>query len=472
MLGTTLRGRYKIIRNLGRGGFSETYVAEDLDLPGTPVCVVKRLKPYLNDPLAWQAAIRFFNKEAEALYKLGNHEQIPRLLAHFEENQEFYLVQEFVNGNDLSRELSSGKRWSEDEVIDFLHDVLEVLEFVHQQNVIHRDIKPANLIRRAADGKIVLIDFGAVKEINTLVVTPQGNTTLAIGTPGYMPSEQNSGHPKFSSDIYAIGMTAIQALTGMLSVQLPKDPNTHETIWRDRVQISPQLADVLDKMIRYDFRQRYQSTSEVLHAVNSLRKVKNKSDKKPTLYIGLGVGVAVVAIAVILLTRPEIKQIFVPGPSPEIVNSSEFETYENPEYRIKLEYPKNWTRQDLGSFGDVVTFLAPQTQNNSFQAELHIEVISLPSKMTLPEYTTSRINEIIQNLPGARIIDSRPTKLADLPAHEVVYSGKEGQIMLTRKAIWMLKDRQAYILTYTAQESQYEEFLSTAQKTIDSFEIN
>jgi serine/threonine-protein kinase len=475
MLGTTLRGRYKIVRNLGRGGFSETYLAEDRDLPGTPVCVVKRLKPYLNDPLAWQAAIKFFNKEAEALYKLGNHDQIPRLLAHFEENQEFYLVQEFINGNDLSRELSSGKRWSEEEVIDFLQDVLQILEFVHQQNVIHRDIKPANLIRRAADGKIFLIDFGAVKEINTLVVTPQGNTTLAIGTPGYMPSEQNSGHPKFSSDIYAIGMTAIQALTGMLSVQLPKDPNTHETIWRDRVQVSPQLADILDKMIRYDFRQRYQSTSEVLHAVSSLRKVKNKGDKKQILYIGLGVGAIVVAIAAIFLARPEVRQIVAPSPSPEVINNSEFEIYENIEYRLKLEYPKSWTRQDVGSFGDVVTFLAPQTQTdgpNSFRAELHLEVISLPDKMNLPEYTTSRINEIIQNLPGAKIIDSRPTKLANLPAHEVVYSGKEDELMLTRKAIWMLKDRQAYILTYTAPESQYEEFLSIAQKTIDSFEVN
>jgi serine/threonine-protein kinase len=471
MLGTTLRGRYKIIRNLGRGGFSETYLAEDRDLPGTPVCVVKRLKPYVNDPLAWQAAIRFFNKEAEALYKLGNHDRIPRLLAHFEENQDFYLVQEFVNGNDLSRELSSGKRWNEEEVIDFLQDVLKILEFVHQQNVIHRDIKPANLIRRAADGKIVLIDFGAVKEINTLLLTPQGNTTLAIGTPGYMPSEQNSGHPKFSSDIYAVGMTAIQALTGMLSVQLPKDPNTHETIWRDRVKISPQLGDILDKMIRYDFRQRYQSTSEVLQAVNGLRPV-NKNWLHPRILAVVG-GLFVAAIAIIFLALPAVREIFFPAPPSVPVSNSEFELYENSEYRIKMKYPKNWMRQDLGAFGDVVKFLAPQSSSsgpNSFQPELHLEIIPLSESMSLPDYTTSRINEIIQNLPEAKIIDSHPTKIANYPAHEVIYSGKEEEFTVTRKAIWMLKERKAYILTYAAEDSQYEKFLTPAQKTIDSFE--
>jgi eukaryotic-like serine/threonine-protein kinase len=205
MLGTMLRGRYKIIRKLGQGGFGETYLAEDMDLPRNPYCVVKRFKPQFTNPQALQQAMRLFDTEADVLYRLGNHEQIPRLMAHFEENQEFYLVQEYVQGDDLSTELKPGEQWSQEKVIIFLRDILKILEFVHQQNVIHRDIKPANLIRRTADGKLFLIDFGAVKEISTLMANNQGRT-VTVGTPGYMPSEQYNGQPQLCSDIYAVGM--------------------------------------------------------------------------------------------------------------------------------------------------------------------------------------------------------------------------------------------------------------------------
>jgi serine/threonine protein kinase len=158
--------------------------------------------------LALQAAKRLFNREAEVLYQLGNHNQIPRLFAHFEEEQEFYLVQEFIEGHELRQELPVGKKLSENFVIALLKEVLEILAFVHQQNVIHRDIKPSNLVRRKQDGKLVLIDFGAVKQFGTQVINSQGATsfTIAIGSPGYMPNEQIAGKPRFSSDIYAVGM--------------------------------------------------------------------------------------------------------------------------------------------------------------------------------------------------------------------------------------------------------------------------
>lgn len=164
MIGTILRGRYAILKQLGSGGFGETYIAEDRDLPGSPQCVVKRLQPQSHDPFVLQTAKRLFDTEAAVLYQLGSHDQIPRLMAHFEENQQFYLVQEFVDGRDLSQELFPGVRWNEAQVLAFLRDTLRILEFVHQQNVIHRDIKPANIIRRFSDNKLALIDFGAVKE--------------------------------------------------------------------------------------------------------------------------------------------------------------------------------------------------------------------------------------------------------------------------------------------------------------------
>ena len=281
MLGATLSGRYKIVKHLGGGGFGQTYLAEDLQLPGNPICVVKQLKPRSTDPFTLKTAKRLFDREAQVLYQLGHHEQIPRLLAHFEQEQEFYLVQEFIEGHDLRQELPSGKRFSEIQAIEFCQEILKILEFVHQQGVIHRDIKPSNLIRRKQDEKIVLIDFGAVKQVSVQGMDSDGQTslTVAIGSPGYMPNEQLSGRPQFCSDIYAVGMIAIQALTGVSPNQLPEDPKTSEILWRDQwlhdtlyqqVQASSALAEVLDKMVRYDYRQRYLTAAEALQALEQL----------------------------------------------------------------------------------------------------------------------------------------------------------------------------------------------------------
>src|ERR671932_616613 len=277
MLEKTLSGRYQIIQHIGGGGFGQTYLAEDLQLPSNPLCVVKQLKPKCTDPLALQTAKRFFDTEAQVLYKLGNHDQIPRLLAHFEQEQEFYLVQEFIDGHDLKQELPPGRRLTEAQVIVLCQDILKILEFVHQQHVIHRDIKPANIIRRKQDGKLVLIDFGAVKEVTTQTVNLSGNTsfTVAIGSPGYMPNEQLGGKPQLCSDIYAVGVLGIQALTGLSPTQLPQDLKSSEIIWRDKwhhntlpqqVRGNSELADVLDQMVRYDYRQRYQTATEALQA--------------------------------------------------------------------------------------------------------------------------------------------------------------------------------------------------------------
>ncbi|HEY9625149.1 MAG TPA: tetratricopeptide repeat protein [Crinalium sp.] len=271
MLGKTVGGRYQIIRYLGGGGFGQTYLAEDWHLPGRPQCVVKQLKPKVTDAKSLQTARRLFNREAEVLYTLGNHDQIPRLFAHFEESREFYLVQEFIEGDVLSRELKRGKILSEDQVVLILHDILTTLEFVHQQQVIHRDIKPSNLIRRKSDQKIVMIDFGAVKQIGMPSDDPeQTSITIAIGSMGYMPNEQLAGKPRVSSDVYAVGMVGIRALAGMYPAQLSEDPKTGEVRWRDKAHVSPELADILDTMVRYDFRHRYQSAADALKAISAL----------------------------------------------------------------------------------------------------------------------------------------------------------------------------------------------------------
>ena len=168
--------------------------------------------------------------------------KFPILQAYFIYKQDFYLVQDFIDGENLTK--SIGKRkWTEAEVIQLLKEILSVLVYVHDQRVIHRDIKPANLMRRYRDGKLILIDFGCVKQVKNTVITGSGKTilTVQVGTDGYMPSEQALGKPNFSSDLYAVGITAIQALTGLIPQKLPQARN--EIMWRDFTQVSDELAE-------------------------------------------------------------------------------------------------------------------------------------------------------------------------------------------------------------------------------------
>ncbi|MBD2339215.1 serine/threonine protein kinase [Calothrix sp. FACHB-156] len=310
----TLRNRFKIVQLLARGGSGDTYLAIDSDLPGKPFCVVKHFYPKHPHPAVLPIAKNLFNREAEILYQLGNnHKQIPTLLAHFHEDGDFYLVQEFIDGYDLTQEIVLGKPLSEDVVLNLLKDILEVLDFVHQHKIIHRDIKPQNIMRRNCDRKIVLIDFGSIKKVGN-----QGNTlTVSVGTPGYMPTEQAKGKPKLSSDIYAVGMIGIQALTGLKPEELPEDPDTGQLIWRNKAKVSDWLADVLDTMISERHNQRYQSAAAALQALIPDITLPNYSqlsvsDEQPDedsvqvyrkfiLLLGLGLGVITSVLLIALI---------------------------------------------------------------------------------------------------------------------------------------------------------------------------
>jgi CHASE2 domain-containing sensor protein/predicted Ser/Thr protein kinase len=264
-----LSGRYQISRVLGSGGFGSTYVAKDTQRPGNPTCVVKQLMPARRDTRFMEVARRLFDAEAEILLILGKHPQIPDLLAYFEEDNEFYLVEEYIKGNTLAKELSARDVQDEGYVIEMFKSVLQALNFVHEHRVIHRDIKPDNIIRNSLNNELVLIDFGAVKKMQP----PSNETelaTVAIGTRGYAAPEQLAGHPRLSSDIYALGMIGIQALTGIPPQALQINPDTGNVEWRQFVTVSDKLANILDKMVCYHFNERYQSASEVLEDLSKL----------------------------------------------------------------------------------------------------------------------------------------------------------------------------------------------------------
>lgn len=269
-----LGNRYLRERSLATGGFCETYLGRDTQRPGEPKCVIKRLRLDSHDPKVLTTARRLFATEAATLERLGRHDQIPLLLAYLEGEEEFYIIQDFIEGQALSQELGLDRPWAEMDVVWLLWELLTILDFVQNHKVIHRDIKPDNLIRRAADRKLVLIDFGAVKVLPSalsgqLHPTPP-SATVAVGTPGYMAPEQRWGQPNLTSDLYSIGVIAIEALTGQSPQLFPKIPNTNELDWQGQVTCSPELTEVLTRLLDVDWRKRFQSARLALKRLDTL----------------------------------------------------------------------------------------------------------------------------------------------------------------------------------------------------------
>jgi serine/threonine protein kinase, bacterial len=266
-----MRDRYRVLQALGQGGFGATFLAKDESLPGTPHCVIKQLRPATTSFHVLQMARDLFQREAKTLGKIGNHPQIPRLLDYFETNREFYLVQEYVSGSTLQQEVKRSGPFNEAGIKQFLSEILPLMQYVHSQQVIHRDLKPANMIRRSQDKKLVLIDFGAVKDqVSPILSTASEQTALtayAIGTPGYAPPEQMAMRPVYASDIYALGVTCLYLLTGKSPKDMAYDPATGELVWRNLVHVSDHFAEVLKKMLEVSVRHRYQNATEVLRAL-------------------------------------------------------------------------------------------------------------------------------------------------------------------------------------------------------------
>jgi serine/threonine-protein kinase len=264
-----LNNRYRVIRELGDGGFGKTYLAEDTQMPSLRCCVIKQLKPVNSNPQVDQLIQDRFAREAVVLEKLGdNSPQIPRLYAYFTEDNQFYLVQEWIEGITLTKQVQQFGHLSESSVREILKILLSVLDYVHTQGIVHRDIKPDNIILRASDGQPVLIDFGAVREIVTTELNSQGHGIMTLG---FMPPEQGAGRPVYSSDLYSLGLTAIYLLTGKKPQELLTDPTTAEIgqiVWQKQ-GVSPILADVLDRAIRFHPRDRFPTAKAMLEALGS-----------------------------------------------------------------------------------------------------------------------------------------------------------------------------------------------------------
>ncbi|NMG08698.1 serine/threonine-protein kinase [Brasilonema sp. UFV-L1] len=274
-----LVGRYLPKRLLGRGGFGAAFLARDRYTPGMRECVVKQFQPANNlSPTQLQLAQDLFEREAVVLEEIGHqHEQIPDLFAYFpvivpslqaeQQEQFFYLVQEYIDGQNLEEELTQKGKYSEQEALEILREILKVLKFVHEKGIIHRDIKPSNIMRHR-NGKLYLLDFGAVKQVTN---SPIGGSTASTGiySMGFAPPEQMSGGQVFpSTDLYALAVTVLMLLTGEVEITQLFDAYSNQWKWQSKVTVSQHFADVLDKMLLSAANQRYQSAQEVLDALD------------------------------------------------------------------------------------------------------------------------------------------------------------------------------------------------------------
>jgi serine/threonine protein kinase len=266
-----LKERYCAIKPIGQGGFGRTFLAVDEDKPSKPRCVIKQFYPQAQGTNTVQKAVELFTQEAIQLDELGKHPQIPELLAYFTQDDRQYLVQEFIDGQNLAQELAQRGAFSETQIRQLLNDLLPVLQFCHARQVIHRDIKPENIILRQSDRKLVLVDFGASKSATS---TALNRTGTSIGSPEYVAPEQIRGRAVFASDIYSLGATCINLLTGRSPFD-SYDINNDKWVWQQYLQtpVNNQLSRILDKMLESIPIRRYQTADEVLKDLNQYSPV-------------------------------------------------------------------------------------------------------------------------------------------------------------------------------------------------------
>jgi serine/threonine-protein kinase len=467
---------YKILGNLNQGSFGITYRAQNLQTKQE--CVIKKFQPKEENR---EKGLELFNREAEELKKI-EHNQIPSFFEYFTKDNEYYLVQEYIKGHDLTEEIKKGIN-NEKYVTRLIEDILEVLSFLHDKGLIHRDLKPSNIRRRETDDKIVLIDFGGVKEVD------QGPGTN-LTSESYSPIEQQKGTCYRSSDVYAVGIIAIQSLTGEShkSAIFSNTLGIHES---DRIEwhkyapnVSKQLADIIDKMVMKDYKQRYGSAREALIAIKSMglpttvtppKKESDTGGPKTIVTVENKINI-MTATAVILII------IAVSGVFTVISSKNEGKVDLNKEFskdNIRIKYNGDWIATTRGSKTEIfktvtlAEFTPKEGSKLCNSTQITINIDNLRKVASVREYQEYAENEIKDNNPQVIIKDETQTNtsLSQRKAYQLSYPKNENQCETQVLEKGTVKRGKGYHVNYEAIKGEYERYLPVAEAMFESFII-
>ena len=506
LAGKTLKEHYYLEKRLDSNGFGAIYLARDIFSAINGRYIVKHFSPSYKNKAQEEIAIILFQQESRSLQKLGNHPQIPRIYDFFIEDGNWFLVQELVEGETLQQEFARMGNFDSFKTIRLLVQTLEVLKFIHQSGHIHRNIKPTNLIRNRFNNRIFLVNFGAIQEkINPKNFDERGAFVPTAGTlnPGYTSDEQLHGRLEFCSDLYALGMVAIEVMTGEHPSNLPRNFNL-KLIWRDRLSphliYNPTLLNIIDKMVEQKWQERYQSADIVLQDLKSIHLTLNTDilELDEEIVVGNGELVTIQPVAkkplparVIQKALPKLKiksksshnkfkKLFKLGIFCAIatlfllyLNSLQQEryiTYEN-EY-IQIEYPKVWQRKNLSNFPNtIIVFTSPKEDaSDRFQEKVEIAIEEYPEPISLKQYSERAILQL-ESLDNFVLSPAQSTTLGRSDAKYVLYKSTDRDIKVKRKEVWTVNYQQIYKIIYTAEPDKFQKFLPEATRMIESLEI-
>lgn len=504
IVGKVLCDRYRVIKQLSKNNFSSIFLAEDIKHLSKQKCQIERLQPRYDGEVlgnrSWHNILQAFMAQGDMIKNISQHPQIPQLLAFFESDREFYLVREFIDGENLEQKVANALI-DEAEAISWLREILEVLDFVHQVNIIHLNIQPSSLIQNR-NGRRFLTNFSSVKD----AVFFDKNLFTAIGNDDFCPAEQQENKSDFSTDIYALGKTIIYALTGKVTNYIKTEslPENSSLKIKDGVManIKPELANILNKMAEEQPENRYQFATEVLEQLESnLEHLEQLKSEK-----------SVVTLPPPIFTNPNLsprrlestqnsnklqpkgkfkrfKQVIIGSllALPFIlafiliyigVNRNlykDFETYNNDIYQFNIKYPEAWSQKNIDDpiTGEVVVFSSGlETSSDPFLERVNIFVEYLSEPITLEEYTQS-VFERIKQAKGSdiEVYQDSKAKISKYPARRVIYSRLENGLQLRQMEIFTIKDNRVYVAIYTAERAKFSKFLNQVNQIINSWEI-
>ncbi|OCR02870.1 hypothetical protein BCD67_16470 [Oscillatoriales cyanobacterium USR001] len=467
-----IEGRYWVQKPLGKGGFGVTYEVKEGE-----ITKVLKLLTY-NDV----TGVRLFQQEAHVLMKL-RHPGLPVV----EPNGYFTftpknsqsplhcLVMEKIAGMNLQEWIKHRNHQTieNDLAIDWLEQLGRILHLVHSQNYFHRDIKPQNIMIRP-NGQLVLIDFGAVREVTESIERKSGHITR-IFSQGYTPPEQTNGNAEPRSDFFALGRNFVYLLTGQEPSYLEQNSPPGKFMWRSLApQISKQLGDLIDDMMNNSVNVRPQDTLVLLQRITQLKAPSKHPQKAnfplaPKKFLIAG-GVAGVAVAIAIAVAAFVPK-FIPQTAPE-----KLLTYENSQHGFKIKYPDRWQAQELENtvISDVVKLQPPKKSDVDINSgDVVVTVEDFKAKpMSMEEFTEASHKQIKSSIENVEILEDGSAMLANTKAHKIVFMAKDEENNVKTMQVWTVKNNRAYIITYKAKQESFLDNLSSAEKIISSLEIN